>query len=72
MPFWQGGLLQLINSKAWLVALGAIASFSLAGSAYLHSVAAISFGMFLVNLVAVIIWIGFGSLIDRILQSRRA
>ncbi|WP_033792567.1 LysE family translocator [Pantoea septica] len=72
MPFWQGGLLQLINPKAWLMALGAIASFSLAGSAYLHSVAAISFGMFLVNLVAGIIWIGFGAMIGRILRSRRA
>ena len=24
MPFWQGGLLQLINPKAWLMALGAV------------------------------------------------
>ncbi|KQN63978.1 LysE family translocator [Erwinia sp. E602] len=72
MPFWQGGLLQLINPKAWLMALGAVASFSLAGEAYLHSVLAISFGMALVNLVSGIIWIGFGALIGRILRSRRA
>ena len=32
----------------------------------------ISFGMFLVNLVAGIIWIGFGAMIGRILRSRRA
>ncbi|KAA6096261.1 MULTISPECIES: LysE family translocator [Pantoea] len=72
MPFWQGGLLQLINPKAWLMALGAVASFSLAGSAYLHSVVAISLGMALVNVVSGVIWMGFGSLIGRLLRSPRA
>ncbi|MGE9552434.1 LysE family translocator [Erwinia amylovora] len=72
MPPWQGGLLQLINPKAWLMALGAVASFSLAGEAYRGSVVAISVGMALVNLVAGFIWLGFGSLIGRILRSRRA
>lgn len=72
MPFWQGGLLQLINPKAWLMTLGAVASFSLADAAYIHSIAAISLGVFLVNLVSGMIWIGFGALIGRVLQSRRA
>ncbi|QHM77151.1 Cysteine/O-acetylserine efflux protein [Mixta theicola] len=72
MPFWQGGVLQLVNPKAWLMALGAIASFSLAGEAYRGSVVAISIGMALVNLVAGIIWLGFGTLIGRLLRSRRA
>ncbi|MET3815113.1 threonine/homoserine/homoserine lactone efflux protein [Pantoea sp. AN62] len=72
MPFWQGGLLQLINPKAWLMALGAVASFSLAGDAYRQSVMAISLGMFIVNLVSGLIWMGFGAMIGRILRSRRA
>jgi len=72
MPFWQGGLLQLINPKAWLMALGAVASFSLAGEAYRGSVIAISFALALVNLASGLIWLGFGSLIGRILRSRRA
>ncbi|MGB9097809.1 LysE family translocator [Erwinia sp.] len=72
MPFWQGGLLQLINPKAWLMALGAVASFSLAGEAYRSSVMAISVGMALVNVVSGVIWLGFGSLIGRILRSRQA
>ena len=72
IPFWQGGLLQLINPKAWLMALGAVASFSLAGEAYRGSVLAISAGMALVNVVSGVIWLGFGSLIGRILRSRRA
>ncbi|SFN43949.1 Threonine/homoserine/homoserine lactone efflux protein [Izhakiella capsodis] len=72
MPLWQGGVLQLINPKAWLMALGAVASFSLAGAQYLHSVVAISIGMALVNLLAGIIWLGFGTAIGRILRGRRA
>ncbi|WP_075182582.1 LysE family translocator [Pantoea sp. 1.19] len=72
MPFWQGGLLQVINPKAWLMALGAVASFSLVGEAYRGSVLAISGGLLLVNLVAGIAWLGFGTLIGRLLGSPRA
>lgn len=72
IPFWQGGMLQVINPKAWLMALGAVASFSLAGSQYLHSVVLISIGIALVNIVAGIIWIAFGSMIGKLLRSRRA
>lgn len=72
LPFWQGGLLQLINPKAWLMSLGAVTSFSLAGAAYLHSVAMISAGIALVNIVSGVIWILFGSFIGLFLRSRRA
>ena len=72
LAFWQGGLLQIINPKAWIMALGAVASFSLAGSAYLHSVVMISVGIALVNIVAGVIWILFGSLIGLFLRSHRA
>jgi len=72
IPFWQGGLLQLINPKAWLMSLGAVTSFSLAGAAYLHSVAMISLGIALVNIIAGIIWILFGSFIGLFLRSHRA
>lgn len=72
IPFWQGGLLQLVNPKAWLMALGAVASFSLAGESYRSSIVAIGVGMALVNLVAGVLWLGFGTLIGRLLRSRRA
>jgi threonine/homoserine/homoserine lactone efflux protein len=69
---YQGWLLQFLNPKAWLMGLGAVASFSLAGAYYNHSIAAISLGMFMVNLVSGIIWLGFGTVIGRLLRSRRA
>lgn len=70
--FHQGALLQFLNPKAWLMTLGAVSSFSLPEAAYLHSILAISLGLFLVNLVAGVIWLGFGSVIGRLLRSRRA
>lgn len=72
LPLWQGGLLQLINPKAWLMSLGAVASFSLPGTGYRMSVLAISAAMLLVNLVAGILWLGFGTVIGRWLNSPQA
>ncbi|EPS8493272.1 LysE family translocator [Yersinia enterocolitica] len=72
LRLYQGWLLQFLNPKAWLMGLGSVASFSMAGAAYNHSILMISLGMFMVNLVAGIIWLGFGTLIGRLLRSRRA
>lgn len=70
--FYQGWLLQFLNPKAWLMALGAVASFSLAGEQYNGSILAIAFGIFIVNIVAGMIWLGFGSVIGRFLSSSKA
>ncbi|AKJ40923.1 Cysteine/O-acetylserine efflux protein [Pragia fontium] len=69
---YQGLLLQALNPKAWLMGLGSIASYSLAGSMYSASVIAISVAMFMVNLVAGLVWMGFGSAISRLLRSRQS
>ncbi|MBL5861345.1 LysE family translocator [Serratia fonticola] len=69
---YQGWLLQFLNPKAWLMALGAVASFSLAGDKYNHSILAIAFSIFAVNIVAGIIWLGFGTVIGRLLRSKKA
>ena len=72
LPLWQGAVLQLVNPKAWLMSLGAVASFSLTGKAYITSVVSISLAMFLVNLVAGFVWLAFGTVIGRWLHSPRA
>ncbi|WKV49397.1 LysE family translocator [Dickeya fangzhongdai] len=72
IPLYQGGLLQFLNPKAWLMALGAVAGFSLAGEGYVGSVLAISIAMVCVNFVAGVIWLGFGAMIGRLLRSPRA
>lgn len=72
MPFYQGGLLQFLNPKAWLMALGAVAGFSLAGEGYVGSVIAISIATVTVNALAGAIWLAFGTVIGRLLRSPRA
>lgn len=69
---FQGGLLQFLNPKAWMMGLGAVGSFSLSSDAYFGSVIAISVIMVIVNFVAGIVWILGGTLISLFLQSRRS
>lgn len=69
---YQGWLLQFLNPKAWLMALGAVASFSLTGEQFNHSIIAISAGLSGMNLVTGLVWLGFGTLIGRLLQSKKA
>lgn len=69
---YQGGGLQFLNPKAWLMTLGAVTSFSLAGDQYYHSILIISGALLLVNLVAGVIWLGFGTVIGRLLRSKKA
>ncbi|HEK2898320.1 LysE family translocator [Proteus sp. GOKU] len=72
VSWFQGGLLQFLNPKAWMMGLGAVGSFSLSGDAYFSSVIAISIVMVIVNFVAGIVWILGGTLISLFLQSRRS
>ncbi|MBG2711812.1 LysE family translocator [Proteus mirabilis] len=72
ISWFQGGLLQFLNPKAWMMGLGAVGSFSLSGDAYFSSVIAISIVMVIVNFVAGIVWILGGTLISLFLQSRQS
>lgn len=72
VSWFQGGLLQFLNPKAWMMGLGAVGSFSLSGDAYFSSVIAIGLVMVIVNCVAGIVWILGGTLISLFLQSRRS
>ncbi|WP_311750923.1 LysE family translocator [Proteus columbae] len=72
VSWFQGGLLQFLNPKAWMMGLGAVGSFSLSGDAYFSSVIAISIAMVIVNFVAGIVWILGGTLISLFLQSRQS
>ncbi|MBQ0213611.1 LysE family translocator [Proteus vulgaris] len=72
VSWFQGGLLQFLNPKAWMMGLGAVGSFSLSGDAYFSSIIAMSIVMVIVNFVAGIVWILGGTLISLFLQSRRS
>ncbi|MFV9997494.1 MAG: LysE family translocator [Arsenophonus endosymbiont of Dermacentor nuttalli] len=71
IKWYQGGLLQFLNPKAWMMGLGAVSSYSVADN-YLNSILIISFVMLIVNLIGGFLWIGFGSLIGTLLRGRNA
>lgn len=71
IKWYQGGLLQFLNPKAWMMGLGAVSSYSVADN-YLYSILIISFVMLIVNLIGGFLWIGFGSLIGTLLRGRNA
>ncbi|KAA1195045.1 LysE family translocator [Photorhabdus heterorhabditis] len=70
--WYQGWLLQFLNPKAWLMGLGSVGSYSIAGEQYLYSIIVISGAMVLISFLSSIVWAGFGSLIGTLLRSRHA
>lgn len=72
VTWFQGGLLQFLNPKAWMMGLGAVGSFSLPGELFTQSIIVMSIAFVIVNFIAGLIWMGFGSLIGIFLRSRRA
>lgn len=72
VTWYQGGLLQFLNPKAWLMGLGAVGSYSLSGDLFTQSIIIMSIVMVAVNVVAGVIWMMGGSLISYFLRSRQA
>ena len=72
VTWYEGGLLQFLNPKAWMMGLGAVGSFSLPGELFTESIIIMSIAFIIVNFVAGLIWMAFGSLIGLFLRSRRA
>lgn len=71
MRWWQAATFQFVNPKAWMMALGAVSSFTLAGEQYWLSGLTLMVVFFLVNVPSVSIWAGFGVVIQQFLSSAR-
>lgn len=72
IKWYQGGLLQFLNPKAWMMGLGAVGSYSLPNDLFAQSIIVMSIAIFIVNLVAGFIWMAGGTLISYFLRSRNA
>lgn len=72
IKWYQGGLLQFLNPKAWLMGLGAVGSYSLPGDLFAQSIVVMSIAVVTVNLIAGLIWMAGGSLIGYFLRGRHA
>lgn len=71
MRWWQAAAFQFVNPKAWMMALGAVSSFTLSGEQYWLSGLALMSVFFLVNLPSISLWAGFGVVIQQFLSSKR-
>ena len=70
LGFWGAAAFQWVNPKAWVMAVGAITTYTPA-QGYLFNVVVISAVFCLVNLPAVCVWVMFGSALRRFLQDPR-
>lgn len=70
-PFtwWQAVLFQFVNPKAWIMAITAVSSFTLTGDAYWASGMALVLVFVLVNMPAISVWAGFGTLMQQFLST---
>ncbi|WP_394125324.1 LysE family translocator [Vibrio hepatarius] len=69
--FMKGALFQWVNAKAWIVATGAIAAFTTTGASFLSQNLMIALTFFLVSFPCVGVWLLFGSVLKKLLNSER-
>lgn len=67
----QAAAFQFANPKAWIMAISGVASFTLAGDAFLLSAALLIGLMAVVTIPAVSLWAGFGVAVGRLLKTAR-
>ncbi|OSR29274.1 lysine transporter LysE [Pseudomonas savastanoi pv. retacarpa] len=67
LSFMSAALFQWVNPKAWIMAIGAISTYT-PMQGYFYNVVVISAGFALINLPSVGIWAGFGSLLRNVLR----
>jgi threonine/homoserine/homoserine lactone efflux protein len=68
----QAALIQVINPKGWVFAIGAVATYTVAGGDVLRQTSLIAAVNAAACLMSLIIWAGFGVAIGRFLRSPRA
>lgn len=69
LSFMKGALFQWVNGKAWVVAIGAISAFTTVGDTYMSQNLTIAMTFFVASFPCVGLWLMFGSLLSRYLQT---
>ena len=72
MTFWQAALFQVVNPKAWTMAITAISAFTLDGDELVASTVAVVACFALVSLPCCSAWALLGTQIKRFLSSHRS
>ena len=68
LTFMKGALFQWVNAKAWIVATGAIATFTNVGSNFEQQFLTIALVFLVVSFPSVGVWMIFGSLLKELLN----
>ena len=63
-----GAMFQLVNPKAWIMALSAVSAFTQPGEAYLSSVILLTSLFFIASLPSITLWTGFGAMIRKLME----
>ena len=69
MTFLQAALFQWVNPKAWIIAMGAVATYTTVGGDVLGQSALLAGVFFLVTWPSLTLWAGFGAGAARLLRS---
>lgn len=69
LGFLKGAIFQWVNAKAWVVAIGAISSFTTIGEQYTTQSLTIATTFFLISFPCVGIWLLFGSFLQQTLKN---
>ena len=71
LTFLQAAAFQFANPKAWIMSISGVASFTLAGDAFVASALLLMGLMVAVSIPSISIWAGFGVMIGRLLTTAR-
>lgn len=65
--FWQAALFQWVNPKAWIMAVSAVITFTVADQSYFLQVLTIALTFVLFGAPCTVIWLGFGTSLKKLL-----
>ncbi|MBY0298604.1 MAG: LysE family translocator [Methylobacterium sp.] len=68
LSFWQAAAFQWANAKAWIMALGAVTTYTTPQGEAVTEIALIAAVFGLVSVPTVALWAGFGVVIGRVLE----
>lgn len=71
LSFWQAAAFQWVNPKAWIMGIGAIATFTTMAQPLTPQVITIALVFFFVALPSAFVWLGFGVALKRLLKNQR-
>lgn len=61
LSVWHGATLQLVNPKAWMMAVGAIALFVASSTAFWPRLAVVTLVLLVVSVPCMLVWTAFGA-----------